>query len=39
MHPLQKKLSAEMAGELTQILSYWSTSAIDHTYGGFLGER
>lgn len=39
MHPLQKKMSAEMAGELIQILSYWSTSAIDHTYGGFLGER
>ncbi|MDZ7612409.1 MAG: AGE family epimerase/isomerase [Flavobacteriaceae bacterium] len=28
-----------MADELKYILSYWSTSAIDHEFGGFLGER
>lgn len=39
MHPLHKKLSAEMADELKHILSYWSTSGIDHKLGGFLGER
>ena len=39
MHPLLKKLSAEMADELKHIVSYWSSSGIDHEFGGFLGER
>lgn len=38
-HPTVKKISAELAAELENILEYWTNYSIDETNDGFVGER